>query len=120
MSLPRFRIRRRTAALGFMCAIPLVAGLAFIGMSCKPPPKGSSSSSGPETAKASYFDDVSKTCGVDYSFRNGEKEEGYPNHMGILESLGGGIGLIDYDHSGRLSIFVCGGGYYGGKDMTEI
>jgi hypothetical protein len=30
------------------------------------------------------------------------------------------VALIDYDHSGRLSIFVTGGGYYGGVKKDEI
>ena len=40
--------------------------------------------------------------------------------MAIIESLGGGIALIDYDGDGRLDVFVPGGGYYTGPDGKTI
>jgi hypothetical protein len=51
---------------------------------------------------------MTPTCGVDWKYRNGEES----NHLAILESLGGGIALIDYDGDGLLDIFVPGGGFY--------
>src|SRR5205814_7618366 len=36
----------------------------------------------------------------------------------ILESLGGGVALIDYDGDGFLDIFIPGGGYYS-KSMAQ-
>ena len=33
-------------------------------------------------------------------------------HLAILESLGGGVALIDYDGDGLLDVFVTGGGYF--------
>ncbi|HEV3022662.1 MAG TPA: CRTAC1 family protein, partial [Pirellulales bacterium] len=38
----------------------------------------------------------------------------------ILESLGGGVAVIDYDGDGLLDIFLTGGGYYDGPDSQEI
>ena len=38
---------------------------------------------------------------------NGEEAD----HYAILESLGGGVGLLDYDGDGLLDIFLTGGGY---------
>jgi hypothetical protein len=40
--------------------------------------------------------------------RNGEEADLYT----ILESLGGGVALLDYDQDGRLDIFVTGGGFF--------
>src|SRR5262245_33835949 len=64
-----------------------------------------------------WFVDITKTSGVDYTYRNGEDTA---PHMSILESLGGGIALIDYDGDGLLDIFIPGGGVFGGKDKKEI
>src|SRR5262249_61815459 len=47
-------------------------------------------------------------------------EEGEPPHLAILESLGGGVALLDYDCDGLLDLFVTGGGYYDGPDKKQI
>src|SRR5438445_182878 len=49
-------------------------------------------------------------------FRNGEEAQ----HFAIIESLGGGVALIDYDGDGLLDLFLTGGGYYDGKDKRDI
>ena len=61
-----------------------------------------------------WYEDVTDASGVAISYRNGE-EGGY---YAILESLGGGVALIDYDGDGLLDIFVPGGGYYS-KPLEE-
>jgi hypothetical protein len=53
---------------------------------------------------------------VDFTYRNGEEA----GHYAILESLGGGVALLDYDGDGLLDIFVTGGGYFAGADNKEI
>jgi hypothetical protein len=53
--------------------------------------------------------------GVDWSFRNGEEAM----HLAILESLGGGIGLIDFDNDGLLDLFIPGGGHFA-KTAEEL
>src|SRR5262249_42744115 len=65
----------------------------------------------------SLFQDVTAESGVRFTYRNGEE---FPDHFGILETLGGGVGLIDYDGDGLLDIFVTGGGYYAGPDKKTI
>lgn len=55
------------------------------------------------------FEDITNSCGLSFTYRNGEEA----NHLSILESLGGGVGLIDFDGDGLLDVFLPGGGGYG-------
>jgi hypothetical protein len=115
MSEPRNKVSRRTALLtlsGLATGGLLTWSLGCFGCRGNPDGKPSSKDSIDESSENGYFEDVTPDSNVNFMFRNGETAEGYPDHMGILESLGGGVSLIDYDHSGRLSIFVTGGGYY--------
>ncbi|HMC65993.1 MAG TPA: CRTAC1 family protein [Gemmataceae bacterium] len=52
--------------------------------------------------------------GVNYTYHNGQFDpQGKLSNMySILESLGGGLGLIDFDGDGLYDLFVCGGGYF--------
>jgi hypothetical protein len=54
------------------------------------------------------FQDVTAASGIDFTFRNNEQSL----HYVILESLGGGVALLDYDGDGLLDVFVTGGGYF--------
>jgi hypothetical protein len=54
------------------------------------------------------FADATKASGIDFTYRNGQEA----GHYAILESLGGGAALIDFDGDGLLDIFVTGGGYF--------
>jgi RNA polymerase sigma factor (sigma-70 family) len=63
-----------------------------------------------------FFRDVTDESGIHFTYRNGEEAGQYT----ILESLGGGVAVIDYDGDGLLDIFVTGGGYFGGMDKTQI
>ncbi|HVK15967.1 MAG TPA: CRTAC1 family protein [Fimbriiglobus sp.] len=69
----------------------------------------------PPRAEA-WFEDVSAASGIDLVYRNGEEA----NQYAIIESLGGGAGLIDYDGDGRLDVFLTGGGTFAGPDHTQI
>ena len=57
--------------------------------------------------------DVTRDSGIDFTYHNGEEA----NHLAIIESLGGGVALLDYDNDGLLDIFFPGGGYF---DRTKV
>ena len=67
-------------------------------------------------APGAIFRDVTTDSGIDFTYRNGEEA----GHYAILESLGGGVLLIDFDGDGLLDVFLPGGGYYDGPDKKQI
>jgi enediyne biosynthesis protein E4 len=67
----------------------------------------------PEEPTPALFRDVTTTTGVEFRYRNGEEADRYS----ILETVGGGVGLLDYDGDGLLDVFVCGGGYFEGSEL---
>jgi hypothetical protein len=67
----------------------------------------------PDVPATPYFRDLTAESGVDAMYRNGEEAGRYA----ILETLGGGVALLDYDGDGLLDIFITGGGFF---DRDEI
>jgi enediyne biosynthesis protein E4 len=96
----------------------LSAGLILIGCnSGSRPTEPESSRPAPTVPLApGYFEDVTPGSGIDFTYRNGD-EAGLAT---ILESLGGGVALLDYDGDGLLDVFVTGGGSFDGPDKKTI
>jgi hypothetical protein len=96
---------------------PLVAGCVFL-TSCNrgpvDPPKVEAKGEAP--VGPPFFQDVTEASGVRHTYRNGEEA----GHYAILETLGGGVALLDYDGDGLLDIFVTGGGGFEGPDKKTI
>ena len=61
----------------------------------------------PREARADdWFEDVTERSGVRFTYRNGEDGRQYT----ILETVGGGVAMIDYDNDDDLDLFFPGGG----------
>ena len=106
---------RRTlaAALAVLAAAAGVVALAIPACSPGPthddipaPPRDDEPPPGPPR-----YADVTKAAGIDFTYRNGEDA----GNFAIIESLGGGVALFDFDRDGRLDVFFPGGGRYEGK-----
>ncbi len=80
--------------------------------------EGSTKASEPETTRTvpsiADFVDMAPKAGINFVYRNGEES----NHFAILESLGGGVGMIDFDNDGDVDLFVPGGGRYESEKKT--
>lgn len=67
--------------------------------------RGASTTGSPTSIQ---FVEVAGDSGIDFTYRNDEEA----GRFAIVESLGGGVGLLDYDLDGMLDIFAVGGGRY--------
>jgi hypothetical protein len=67
----------------------------------------------PAAPEPAAFEDATAASGIAFTYRNGEEA----GHFAIIESLGGGVALFDYDGDGLLDIFLPGGGTYDGKKV---
>ncbi len=56
-----------------------------------------------------WFVDQTSAAGIDFTYRNGAEA----GHCAILESLGGGVAILDYDLDGREDLYFPGGGGFG-------
>ena len=62
------------------------------------------------------IDDVAAELGVDARYENGENAE----VLSIVESLGGGVGILDFDQDGRLDIALTGGGQFADQSTSGL
>jgi hypothetical protein len=113
--------RRRHAIWAVCGLLAAVGGAAVYWWTGSPPTAGPPPLApvvGPraDSGGPGWFRDRTAESGLAFTYRNGEEA----GHFTILESLGGGVALIDYDGDGLLDVFVTGGGYFAGKDKKEI
>lgn len=54
------------------------------------------------------FVDATLRTSIDFTYRNGQEA----NNFAIVESLGGGAGLLDFDGDGDVDLLVPGGGHF--------
>ena len=101
----------------------LLVGAAAAGSGCTPGanPSGRPDVPGPlssfeEVPGPPLFEDVTARSGVKITYRNGEEA----GHLSIFESVGGGVGVLDYNGDGRPDLFVTGGGRFVGPGKKEI
>jgi hypothetical protein len=96
-------------------AVPGLLLLGFVGCGPSPTPPSTAGLPGPPVTTAPagppWFEDVTAASGVQFTYRNGEEAD----HLAIIESLGGGVGVIDYDRDGRPDLLFPGGGTLDGK-----
>jgi hypothetical protein len=104
----------RTRVLGVLALVAVAGGvsLLFWHRASRPAETVPEGTPTLPLQKPGYFADVTAGSGLTFTYRNGE-EAGYNT---ILESLGGGVALLDYDGDGLLDIFLTGGGYFDGPD----
>src|SRR5437899_1346569 len=101
--------------------LALIAALA-IAAGCSPPPTPAgpapAPAGDPDATGPDLFEDVTPGSGIDFAYRNGEDAD--PPVRAILEAIGGGVAVLDFDGDGLLDLYVPGGGYFAGPDNKEI
>src|SRR5262245_10304164 len=110
---PRSRSSTVTTALiaGFLGALALA--------SCHRPPESTEPCPPVSAAPAPDFcQEVTERSPAlkEFVCRNGEDK----GHYTLLEMLGGGVGIIDYDGDGLLDLVLVGGGDFAGPDGKDI
>jgi hypothetical protein len=59
-----------------------------------------------ESKPSDWFENVAGSAGIQFAYRDGSESGFYQ----LLESVGGGAALVDYDGDGDVDLFITGGG----------
>ncbi len=108
---PRLSLPGRLWWLGAILIGFVAALVACSSAPAPPPPTPQEEPVGPP-----LFEDMTAATGVNFTYRNGEEA----GNFAIIESLGGGVALFDFDNDGLLDIFIPGGGRYEGKKVLGL
>ena len=102
---------RRVTGGAFTARMPLawliVALLPLIAAGCPRVPTPPPPAVTPPSPSVQFVDQAA-AWGVKFQYENGEQAGRYS----ILETLGGGVGLFDYDRDGRPDLWCVGGGHF--------
>jgi enediyne biosynthesis protein E4 len=82
------------------CAIPFVLVAAFAGSAWRV----GASSANPSDESQARFADITARSGIDFHYLSSRTSKKY-----LLETMGSGVALFDYDNDGRLDIFFVNG-----------
>ena len=113
MTVVRTKRRSTPVRLGLLLAA-MAGWIACSGAGCSPgslpipvtPPKA---------ARICPFTDRAKSLGIEFTYHSGAEAD----HCTILESLGGGVGWLDFDRDGWLDLVATGGGgFAAGNQVT--
>src|SRR5262245_31074765 len=107
---------RRKGNLSTLSAVFIGVHLWLIGSGCAGGSRPTEVAPEDSPPAPGFFEDRTPGSGLAFSYRNGEEA----GHYTILESLGGGVALIDYDGDGLLDVFLPGGGYFAGPGKKQI
>ncbi len=98
---------------GGIWSVGLLAALGSLS-GCLPPRTPTAVAPVPATrptaiaAQPCAFEDRAQQLGINFTYRNGREAD----HSTILESLGGGVGWLDFDRDGWLDLVLPGGGAF--------
>lgn len=97
-------------------ADPASADPASAGPVAADPAAAAVGTSSAGTATAWRFAERTPETGVSFTYRNGEEA----GHFSILESLGGGVAVLDLDADGHDDLCAAGGGQFDGKSILPL
>jgi hypothetical protein len=63
------------------------------------------------------YRDITAQSGIQFTYRNAVEQ---PDDYAILDTLGGGVAVLDYDGDGLMDLFITGGGKYASRVPKHI